>query len=353
MLEAQTANGCLDSANFAITQVIRRYDVPTFQVRKNRHYRDAYYTASSYVMNDILYMSFDRFGFVIRSTIEPVPGSGGFPFYGTKYSSHFKYAFKEALAHAVSDMLPINITEGQQIRVMICSCWKWIEYSYPVYKVENNDTVLNYYAACTELQQCSDNSSCCIMDYYISSYDAPPDDFTHQDTVINVSSMVIDSRCSLPHPPITCTEPLSQKCIDICSLEDVQFDYFEMIKLHYTKRNDPKHMYNGSIEYDPFHETPFHLRQNVESIEVVDGAIQVSPNPTEEQASLSINSEKTGILRAKVFNITGTQILELKEEKTGYKFNSPIDLSGYPAGIYFLSVYLNDEFLGCEKIIKE
>ena len=81
--------------------------------------------------------------------------------------------------------------------------------------------------------------------------------------------------------------------------------------------------------------------------------ISVSPNPTEDFSTVNVFSEKKGIVRLKIHTITGLQIFDFQGEKSDGLFTNQIDLSTFPSGVYFINVYLNEEFFGCRKIIKQ
>jgi len=69
---------------------------------------------------------------------------------------------------------------------------------------------------------------------------------------------------------------------------------------------------------------------------------QLSPNPTEGQAMLTLKLHQSGAIRIEVYDLNGRMIWENPTLETD-ALNLPIDLSNSPAGMYSVSVWLGNQ----------
>jgi hypothetical protein len=72
----------------------------------------------------------------------------------------------------------------------------------------------------------------------------------------------------------------------------------------------------------------------------------ISPNPTSGLLNIKYRSATDKRLNIKVLNVLGALVYEKDSA-------SEINISGLPAGIYFLNIYSNGRLYHCEKIVKE
>ncbi len=70
------------------------------------------------------------------------------------------------------------------------------------------------------------------------------------------------------------------------------------------------------------------------------------PNPSNEKISLTINSKNQTGLNIKLTDVLGREIKQIEYEEE-------IDISDLEQGIYFLTVFQNNQLLVTKKIIKQ
>ena len=75
---------------------------------------------------------------------------------------------------------------------------------------------------------------------------------------------------------------------------------------------------------------------------------QISPNPVKDYFKIKSVDNKTVFKKAEILNILGDKVLEINDPS----FNTNIDLSSLPNGLYLLSLYTEKNSL-IKKIIKE
>lgn len=348
MLEAQITPNCLEQYNgSAVTNTIRKNDIPCSGSHKTgRIYEGAQYISKSFYTGNVLYITFDRFVFIRHNGGNPVDSKGnpfyGYPFFGGASSGSFSCAFKEALVHVFTDMNPVSpLVSKMIIKMQIPHCWKSIVYSYLVKKKKLIDgdsvDVDDYWASCTELVACSDPEgyNCCEIDYKLSNIS-----MTDHDSSIYVVKDNVNIQT-----PVICYSNDQNKCNDVCSNSNIFFDWAQttLTRNHYT---DDGQMFN--IRYDSNHN-----RISSDELNQAGEYILILPNPTEDFSTVNVFSEKKGIVRLKIHTIAGLQIFDFQGEKSDGLFTNQIDLSTFPSGVYFINVYLNEEFIGYRKIIKQ
>jgi hypothetical protein len=75
---------------------------------------------------------------------------------------------------------------------------------------------------------------------------------------------------------------------------------------------------------------------------------QISPNPVKDYFKIKSDDNKAVFKKAEILNILGDKVLEINDPS----FNTNIDLSSLPNGLYLLSLYTEKNSL-IKKIIKE
>ncbi len=75
------------------------------------------------------------------------------------------------------------------------------------------------------------------------------------------------------------------------------------------------------------------------------------PNPTSSIVSLNLENEYTGLVKIKVIDFNGRQLVEREYLKLNNSFSQSIDLTYLPGGLYFLHFAIGD-LTGISKIIK-
>ena len=83
----------------------------------------------------------------------------------------------------------------------------------------------------------------------------------------------------------------------------------------------------------------------------VQSVIKLSPNPTEESATLEFTSELLGDVHLKIMNESGYIIEEINVDKDNNEFKFFLDFSNYPSGAYIITAFVDDKLIGSEKLI--
>jgi parallel beta-helix repeat protein len=103
-----------------------------------------------------------------------------------------------------------------------------------------------------------------------------------------------------------------------------------------------------SIDTDTLNNDSTFIETFTKSIEIF-----CYPNPAVNYASIILNGDLNGRCRIELNSIKGTHIKTLiNEEIAGYFKNYVIDLHDINHGFYFVKIYLNDQLLKTEKILK-
>lgn len=77
--------------------------------------------------------------------------------------------------------------------------------------------------------------------------------------------------------------------------------------------------------------------------EALPGQVVLYPNPSRDEIRIRVENELTGHGKIQVFNLMG-QVQYVREfEKTGRQFETPVELTGWAAGIYWVEIQLGDQ----------
>ena len=108
---------------------------------------------------------------------------------------------------------------------------------------------------------------------------------------------------------------------------------------------------NGTTYYPGYGE-PCDLTVNIHNPEILNGGLEIFPNPSAGNISVKFNSGSKMMVNVKVSDISGRN---LKDEKWAINQGANVkslDLSSFDKGIYFISLIGNDgESIGRQKII--
>jgi hypothetical protein len=88
-----------------------------------------------------------------------------------------------------------------------------------------------------------------------------------------------------------------------------------------------------------------------EDIDPFEG-VKIYPNPTPGMFTIEMNNNIFGELLIDLFSQTGSKVLNIKFEKTTEHFQTKIDLSGQPKGMYLINISL-DKFKVVRKVLVE
>jgi hypothetical protein len=75
------------------------------------------------------------------------------------------------------------------------------------------------------------------------------------------------------------------------------------------------------------------------------------PNPSKGKITLSLAQASDARYRISVSNTIGKEILAIKIPESAHNKDYMIDLSAYPAGVYFYSLLVNDKLVETKRLI--
>ena len=78
--------------------------------------------------------------------------------------------------------------------------------------------------------------------------------------------------------------------------------------------------------------------------------INISPNPAKNYINLNITNDEKAIVKIKIKDSTGRDIMSISETKSDIEFSKTINTSKLSSGIYFISVNIAD-YEKVEKIV--
>ncbi|WP_234733046.1 M43 family zinc metalloprotease [Tellurirhabdus bombi] len=82
-----------------------------------------------------------------------------------------------------------------------------------------------------------------------------------------------------------------------------------------------------------------------------DQELSITPNPSDGIATLSLRNKLRGQLNVSVRTLTGVEIIRQQYQKTEDRFEQPLNLQHYPAGVYIVEIRSGDEVFR-QKIVK-
>jgi len=80
--------------------------------------------------------------------------------------------------------------------------------------------------------------------------------------------------------------------------------------------------------------------------------VKIYPNPTTGLFTIEMNNNIFGELVIDIFTQSGSKVINIKFDKTTEHFQSQIDLSGQPNGMYLINLSL-DKFRAVKKVLVE
>jgi hypothetical protein len=80
-------------------------------------------------------------------------------------------------------------------------------------------------------------------------------------------------------------------------------------------------------------------------------SLLVYPNPAKSSFNVSLSDVPTGKASIRVFNASGTEVMNLNTEKSDFEFSKEISTSDLDKGFYFVQVIVNDIYLYIVKVM--
>ena len=71
--------------------------------------------------------------------------------------------------------------------------------------------------------------------------------------------------------------------------------------------------------------------------------VKLYPNPTNNKATITINTDYKGLLKVKIISITGETLFSGEKADFNQLDELPLDLSNYSSGIYFVRIEYADK----------
>ncbi len=85
---------------------------------------------------------------------------------------------------------------------------------------------------------------------------------------------------------------------------------------------------------------------------VAEQALQVTPNPSDGQMTVSFSNSQRGTLTLGIRTVNGTELMQQKYQKTTDLFQQPLDLRASPGGVYFVEIRIGEQVFR-KRIIKQ
>ncbi|WP_051359675.1 T9SS type A sorting domain-containing protein [Adhaeribacter aquaticus] len=80
-------------------------------------------------------------------------------------------------------------------------------------------------------------------------------------------------------------------------------------------------------------------------------SLNAYPNPSKGKITISLAQATDAIYKITVSNTIGQVIKTIKVPETGHNSDITVDLSAYPAGVYFYSLLVNDKMVETKRLI--
>ena len=88
------------------------------------------------------------------------------------------------------------------------------------------------------------------------------------------------------------------------------------------------------------------------TVPLIEQALQVTPNPTDGQMTVSFSSPLRGALTLGVRTVNGAELLRQNHQKTTDTFQQSLDLKTAPGGVYFVEIRIGDEVFR-KRVVKQ
>ena len=141
-----------------------------------------------------------------------------------------------------------------------------------------------------------------------------------------------------------CSSVTGDWCQSICN--NVLF-WPSNVEMHEDGWSDTEDPYKIWISHRFYHTQ----RKNTNANESYNDNIIAYPNPTDNSSEITINSKINGKVKIRLLNSTGSIINEYILSKNEYEISTNIDLNVYSSGLYIINVFINDEYIGSNKIL--